>query len=192
MRRARATATRSKAIVDRAIALERELWSGEPAPGSGPTPAEIAVELEDLLRAILADAACGHLGPDLRATADEILLADGLAAGEGAPTSAARRTEWDLPAIEAEPIAESRSSSITAGKFSLMVGEPDTGTRGRTRATSEEPEWIREIEFVRSISEDARTEEFAGAPESGERLRRAGAPWSARAALDRGRAGRAR
>ena len=34
---------RVKAIVDRAIGLERELWSGEPAPGAGTmTPAETA------------------------------------------------------------------------------------------------------------------------------------------------------
>ena len=56
-----------KAVVDRAIGLERELWSGEPAPGATRRrPAETAAALEDLARAILKDAAAGHLGSDLR------------------------------------------------------------------------------------------------------------------------------
>jgi hypothetical protein len=53
--------------------------------------------IEELSRAILRDAACGHLGADLRATADEILLADGLAVGEGETTQRGGSEEWDLP-----------------------------------------------------------------------------------------------
>jgi hypothetical protein len=88
-----------KSVVDRALALERELWSGEPAPaGDGaPTAAETVAAIEELSRAILRDAACGHLGADLRATADEILLADGLAVGEGETTQRGGSEEWDLP-----------------------------------------------------------------------------------------------
>jgi hypothetical protein len=90
--------TEIKATVDRAQALERELWSGEPAPVSedAPTPAETAVAVEDLSRAILRDAACGHLGSDLRSTADEILLADGLAVGEGKAEQRGGAEEWDF------------------------------------------------------------------------------------------------
>ena len=96
---------RVKTIVDRAAGLERELWSGEPAPGpSTMTPAETAAELEELARAILKDAACGHLGSDLRATADEILLADGLAVGDGAPEQRGETAEWRLR-FEEEPEA---------------------------------------------------------------------------------------
>jgi hypothetical protein len=92
----------TKAVVDRALALERELWSGEPAPPLNgaegvPTPAESTLAIEDLTRAILRDAACGHLGSDLRATADEILLADGLAVGEGEGEQRGGSEEWDLP-----------------------------------------------------------------------------------------------
>jgi hypothetical protein len=92
----------TKAMVDRALALERELWSGEPAPAAedGPTAAETAVAIEDLARAILRDAACGHLGSDLRSTADEILLADGLAVGEGKAEQRGGVEEWDLPPTE--------------------------------------------------------------------------------------------
>ena len=94
----------TKAVLDRAIALERELWSGEPAGrAEGPTPAQTAGEVEDLLRAILKDAACGHLGSDLRATADEILLADGLAVGEGTDADRGATAEWALGAVEELP-----------------------------------------------------------------------------------------
>jgi hypothetical protein len=90
-----------KAVVDRAAALERELWSGEP-PAGGPAPAEIATQLEDLARAILKDAACGHLGSELRSTADEILLADGFAVGDGAADQRGETAEWDPSAEEFE------------------------------------------------------------------------------------------
>ncbi len=96
----------TKAIVDRGLALERELWSGEPAPAAegAPTAAETAVAIEALTRAILRDAACGHLGGDLRSTADEILLADGLAVGEGEGEQRGGSEEWDLsPDEQNEP-----------------------------------------------------------------------------------------
>jgi hypothetical protein len=85
-----------KATIDRALALERELWSGEPptAVNGAETPAETAGAVEDLTRAILKDAACGHLGFDLRATADEILLADGLAIGDGGDDQRGETAEW--------------------------------------------------------------------------------------------------
>lgn len=87
--------TEVKATIDRALSLERELWSGEPPVGpEAQTPAETAAAVEDLARAILKDAACGHLGSDLRATADEILLADGLAVGDGAASQRGETAEW--------------------------------------------------------------------------------------------------
>jgi hypothetical protein len=92
-----------KATLDRALALERELWSGDPPPlDDARSPLEIAAEVEDFARAILKDAACGHLGGDLRATADEILLADGLAAGEGDAAQRGETTEWEPGAPHAE------------------------------------------------------------------------------------------
>jgi hypothetical protein len=98
----------TKAIVDRGLALERELWSGEPAPAAegAPTAAETAVAIEALTRAILRDAACGHLGGDLRSTADEILLADGLAVGEGEGEQRGGSEEWDLPPDEQDDADE--------------------------------------------------------------------------------------
>jgi hypothetical protein len=94
-----------KSVVDRAQALERELWSGEPAgSSSAATPAETAATLEDLARAILKDAAAGHLGSDLRVTADEILLADGLAAGDGVAEQRGGTTEWDLTPVDPDEV----------------------------------------------------------------------------------------
>ena len=140
--------TAVKAVIDRAIALERELWSGEPAMcGDGNLPADVAAEVEDMTRAILRDAALGHLGTELRATADEILLGDGLRVGEGAGADdrgetaewgAAMRgrtldepdpsmaeespfTESDEPPFEAEPATESEELPMSAEPFA----EPD-------------------------------------------------------------------
>ena len=96
-----------RATIARALALERELWSGEPALGyDGRTPLEVASEIEDFTRAILRDAACGHLGQDLRATADEILLADGLAAGEGSPSQRGETSEWGMGEVPPEIVIE--------------------------------------------------------------------------------------
>jgi hypothetical protein len=128
-----------KAVVDRAIGLERELWSGEPAAvGGSQTPAETAAELEELARAILKDAACGHLGSDLRSTADEILLADGLAVGEGSPPEQRGATaEWQFDAepewIEPEPelidelteLDAAMQGSSEAPRTSEPEAEPD-------------------------------------------------------------------
>jgi hypothetical protein len=94
-----------KAVVDRAVGLERELWSGEPPAGGAP-PAETAIELENLARAILRDAACGHLGSELRSTADEILLADGFAVGEGATEQRGATAEWDVEGDVEDPDAD--------------------------------------------------------------------------------------
>jgi hypothetical protein len=85
--------------VVRAQALERELMGGG-VPAAGGSPLELVSELEALLRRMLRDAVIGELGEDLRAAADEILLADGLAAGEGAATMRGATAEWD--AIVAE------------------------------------------------------------------------------------------
>lgn len=110
--------TEVKATIDRAAALERELWSGEPAMGFDKhKPSDVSAEVEDLTRAILRDAALGHLGSELRITADEILLGEGLSIGEGAGASARGETaEWgsmspddlfdDVPEADPEFAAE--------------------------------------------------------------------------------------
>jgi hypothetical protein len=104
-----------KRTIDRALALERELWSGEPAIGAeAHTPADTAAAVEELARAILKDAACGHLGADLRATADEILLADGLAVGDGAGSQRGETAEWGVSEGAGALVAEHRDASPAA------------------------------------------------------------------------------
>jgi hypothetical protein len=116
-----------KAVVDRAIGLERELWSGEPAPGARTvTPAETAAALEDLTRAILRDTACGHLGLDLRSTADEILLADGLAVGEGSSEQRGATAEWRM-GDEPELIDELTELDEAMQGPTVVDEEPEAG-----------------------------------------------------------------
>jgi hypothetical protein len=114
-----------KATIDRALALERELWSGEP-PASlngAQTPADTAAAVEHLARAILKDAACGHLGFDLRATADEILLADGLAIGDGNDDQRGETAEWGGATVtEAEAQVD---AELEPGPESPPYAEPE-------------------------------------------------------------------
>lgn len=99
----------ARATIEHAVALERELWSGEPLRAEdGRGPSEVAADVEELLRTILCRGISGELGSDLRAAADETLLADGLAFGEGDAAERGGTTEWDLDVAEtdAEEIAE--------------------------------------------------------------------------------------
>jgi hypothetical protein len=123
----------TKAIIDRAVGLERELWSGEPAPtpDGGLTPAQTAAAVEELSRAILRDAACGHLGADLRSTADEILLADGLAVGEGRAVQRGDSAEWQPTPAEVAS-EETREMSVAELEEALEEAE-------KVAQASEEP-----------------------------------------------------
>ena len=128
-----------KSTIDKALGLERELWSGEPPVGLGDhTPAEIAADVEDLTRAILKDAACGHLGSDLRATADEILLADGLAVGDGADDRG-ETAEWgstvaDRASRPADELDPSRSASPSPRPGPSRMPAVERRLRGAGRA----------------------------------------------------------
>lgn len=98
--------TAAKVTVERAISLEREIWSGEPAQTPGaPGPSEIAAHVEELLRGVLRRGVTGELGNDFRAAADEALLAEGLAFGEGSSEDLGSTTEWNLdPEPAPEPV----------------------------------------------------------------------------------------
>ena len=112
---------RAKKIVEQAISLERELWSGEPSGSEGmPGASEIASQIEGLLRTILRRGVTGEIGTDFRAAADEALLADGLAFGEGSPTELGTDTEWDFDAIEIDSVT-SEEEPLTADSDSLEL-----------------------------------------------------------------------
>jgi hypothetical protein len=117
--------TAVKAVIDRAIALERELWSGEPTMGGDrQLPADVAAEVEEMTRAILRDAALGHLGTELRTTADEILLGDGLRVGEGTGANDRGETaEWGTAMREAELADQLDASRVEESPF-VDGGEP--------------------------------------------------------------------
>jgi hypothetical protein len=157
-----------KAVVDRGLALERQLWSGDPAPVAegAPTAADTVAAIEELTRAILRDAACGHLGGDLRATADEVLLADGLAVGEGQAEQRGGSEEWDLPtaehdhaseqenASEHEDASEKKDVSEHEGVFEQMEGfEQDDGLE---QVDASEPQDVPEAELWMDVSDDWR------------------------------------
>ena len=111
--------TTVKAVIDRAIALERELWSGEPVMGGDRRlPADVAAEVEDMARVILRDASLGHLGTELRATADEILLGDGLRVGEGTGAGDRGETaEWGTAMHEDDDPDEVDGSMVEESPF---------------------------------------------------------------------------
>ncbi len=129
----------TKAVVDRALALERELWVGEPASSRDGDlgPVETAARIEELCRAILTDAACGHLGGDLRATADEILLADGLAIGEGAAEQRGETAEWT-------PTWEDDEPEWAAEEEAAEAYERELEAEARTFADAEGTDWLDE------------------------------------------------
>ena len=131
-----------RATVERAVALERELWSGDPALGyDGRTPLEIASEIEDFTRAILRDAACGHLGQDLRATADEILLADGLAAGEGSAAQRGETSEWGMGEVPPEIVIERADPDPTDRAPSPSPSRSRRRSRSRRSTRRSRPSW---------------------------------------------------
>jgi hypothetical protein len=133
-----------KEDVERAVALERELWSGEPAPaGAAQGPIEIAARVEELLRTILRRGVRGEIGSDFRAAADEALLADGLAIGEGSPSELGGDTEWELeeveeleasvPAVDLEPASDELDLGFDRDGEEILAAriapEPDASER---------------------------------------------------------------
>jgi hypothetical protein len=126
-----------KETVERALTLERELWSGEPAPAAAEGPAEIAARVEQLLRTILRRGVRGEIGTDFRAAADEALLADGLAIGEGSPTELGGDTEWELEEVE-ELEAQVPGEGVEPVADELDLGFDRDG--GEIRAARLEPE----------------------------------------------------
>lgn len=140
--------------VEHALSLERELWSGEPSGAESVSPAEIATTVEQLLRDVLRRAIGGELGADLRAAADEILLADGFAVGEGAERGAT--SEWE-PDDAGEP--EHATTS-----FEEFERDPDPAIRA-SRAGNEMEEIEMET-FAESREDASEGAEPENAPET--------------------------
>jgi hypothetical protein len=87
-----------RVTVERGLAIERKLMSGgRYRPVAGASPLDVIAELEELLRRLLKGLATGELGGDLRSTADEVLLSDGLAATHLESPGIGETAEWRLP-----------------------------------------------------------------------------------------------
>lgn len=141
--------------IERAVALERELMRGEPpARDDGPGPLELVAEIEELTRSLLRDAVAGGLGSDLRAAADEALLADGLAAGEGAVEVRGATAEWGAIEIDAEDSAPPPKQEIDGEQPTTVVMDPKGTKAAGSRANLpvvEDPadqgsDWLSEVD----------------------------------------------
>ncbi|MGI8633509.1 MAG: hypothetical protein ACR2NA_13325 [Solirubrobacterales bacterium] len=130
-----------KALVDGADTLEHGLMLARVEPDDDAIA--LALRIEELTRAIVRDAATGHLGSDLRATADEILLADGFTTGQpnvelSEPQPAGDvELPWSAPAAEeleqltAEPpasIADDANDPMV--RLARLLPSPPAGSAG--------------------------------------------------------------
>jgi hypothetical protein len=141
-----------KSTIERAMALERALVRGEApqaAAAEDGSPLELVVRIESVTRAILRQAVSGALGTDPRAAAAEILLADGLAAGEGAASVRGTTAEWDaLPEPHEEPDTreEPETDARTEADGEESEAEPQPSRR--------EPPMLQQVELSESAAEE--------------------------------------
>jgi hypothetical protein len=125
--------------VERALALERKLMSGgRYKPRAGSSPLDVIAEIEEQLRRILKGLATGELGGDLRAAADEVLLADGLSATHVERPGIGETAEWRLP----DPVADDELdlSAVADGN----LGEIEVRRVDQDEVGAEAPEEDRE------------------------------------------------
>lgn len=165
--------TEAKQTVERAIALERELWSGERVSAEAPSPSEIASRIEAMLRTILRRAISGELGSDLRAAADETLLGDGFSVGERAET-VGETSEWRPQEFQPEPetvdeAAEAAETSVaehdTAQAFERFEADPEAEIVASRPSPPQLPDFSDEIEPEVEVEAE---QPLAGRPESEE------------------------
>ena len=118
---------------------------GDGAPG----PSEIAGSIEGLLRTILRRGVTGEIGTDFRAAADEALLADGLAIGEGSPDELGTDTEWELDAIEIEDMAGAEPEAETIGsELDLGFDSDDEEIVAARIQPDPEPEAMPDLDYA--------------------------------------------
>jgi hypothetical protein len=116
---------RIKLALERALELEAEIVAGRPLDnGRGGSPLELVAEVESVARSILRDAVRGRHGADLRAAADETLLADGLAVGEGTAMLRGATAEWGAVEDEPEP------TWASASEVEELIEEPEHEVEG--------------------------------------------------------------
>jgi hypothetical protein len=100
--------------IEEVLELERGLMNGRPVEKA----AETARWAEEGVRGLLLEAALGELGDDLSATADETLIANGLAEGDAEIMVSVEDMPEPEP-VEEEPVAEQAPPPIE------LVGQPE-------------------------------------------------------------------
>jgi hypothetical protein len=144
---------------DLALALERKMMSGgRVAPGEG-SPVKAVAAVEETLRTLLRGMVTGELGSDLRVTADEILLADGLRQGGASDNLMGGTAEWRL--ADHDETAEWRIPDLeTAERIVAEQGEITSHLSGVPTANFDPPTPTDEQETV-----DYRSGETPSAPD---------------------------
>jgi hypothetical protein len=98
----------ARVAIERALQLERKLMSGARyRPATDASPLAVIAQVEELLRRLLKGLATGAYGGDLRATADDKLLSEGLNAAPVTGGSMGETAEWRLPDPVADEVPES-------------------------------------------------------------------------------------
>src|SRR5262249_48856121 len=133
---------------------------GRYKPVAGASPLDIIAELEELLRRLLKGLATGELSGDLRAAADEALLAEGLSAMHLDTPGVAETAEWRLP--EPTPAAQLDLSATSEGNragaeiAAHRADEAETGPSEPATGETSETNDLRDLS-VRGGEEDRRT-----------------------------------
>ncbi|HEX8068190.1 MAG TPA: hypothetical protein VF520_16870 [Thermoleophilaceae bacterium] len=133
--------------LDAALALEARLMSGDVTAlgaedGEGDPPAAVVRELERHVRALLRDVVCGYLDGDLRAAADDILLASSDeieirardTRGEAAVPPPATQTALDLADEMADAAEDERDPRLTRRPAPRQDDGPGTAADPRSAA----------------------------------------------------------
>jgi hypothetical protein len=118
--------------VERALAIERKLMSGgRYRPSAGSSPLDVIAEIEEQLRRVLKGLATGELGGDLRAAADEVLLAAGLSEAHVEQPQIGETAEWRLPdpvaddELDLSAVADGNLGEIEVHRVDQEDGEED-------------------------------------------------------------------
>jgi hypothetical protein len=116
-----------RVTIERALAIERKLMSGgRYKPVAGASPLDVIAEVEELLRRLLKRMATGELGGDLRVTADEILLSEGLSGLHSDSPGIGETAEWRLPDPRSDDALDlSAISDANLGDAEIQVHRAD-------------------------------------------------------------------
>jgi hypothetical protein len=142
-----------RAMVERAQSLERRLMRGAPTDDSDE---RLALDLACHVRSILGAATSGKLGKDLRAAADDILVAN--AVSNAAPVADMGETsEW-------EPFAPDTGEQTQVMEVAVVT---PIERAHEIRAESGEPGWRREYDAIQDRPH-RRPQEFFPSPDTTE------------------------